>query len=206
MVNQGSPTFGKVEPGFVMRQDETGAWRQELIPGSKAALEQERAERESAGKRQKDIAQNRTNWMKANKVRGDISDAMKLVNRWSTGVGGVLTGSIPSSDAKRLRGRISTIKSAVAFDTLARMRELSSSGSSGLGALSAPELRLLEDSVASLDPDSGDEELIRNFKRVDRHYGNLMRLFEEDAEKTASQAAAPAEDQGTERAPIVVNY
>lgn len=57
------------------------------------------------------------------------------------------------SDVKDANAQLKNIGGQVALSTMARLKALSSSGATGFGALSAPELKLLENAIATLQSD-----------------------------------------------------
>lgn len=87
----------------------------------------------------------------------------------TTGIPGAITGWIPGSPAFDLDRTILTIKANIGFDRLQRMRELSPTGGA-LGSVANQELEALQATIASLDPNQGEDQLIRNLKKVKGHY------------------------------------
>lgn len=57
------------------------------------------------------------------------------------------------NDAKDADAQLKNVAGQVALTTMARLKALSTSGATGFGSLTAPELRLLENSIATLQAD-----------------------------------------------------
>jgi hypothetical protein len=71
------------------------------------------------------------------------------------------------SDAKDADAQLKNIAGQVALTTMSRLKALSSQGATGFGALSAPELKLLQNSIATLQSDSiSHEQLVRSLKVI----------------------------------------
>jgi len=85
-----------------------------------------------------------------------------------------VTKFIPTTDARQLRGRVDTLKSALSFDRLQQMRDESKTGGA-LGNVSNVELGLLGSNLAALDPASGD--FAQQLEKVETHYANFKRAL-----------------------------
>ena len=71
------------------------------------------------------------------------------------------------SDAKDANAQLKNIAGQVALTTMAKLKSLSSQGATGFGALSAPELRLLENSIATLQSeDISNAQIARSLKTI----------------------------------------
>ena len=77
---------------------------------------------------------------------------------------------VPGTDAKYLEKMTETLQSRIARDTLMELREGSSSGASGLGALNLKELELLQNALGNLDPTVGDTRFRKQLDLVKKHY------------------------------------
>ena len=85
----------------------------------------------------------------------------KKLSGWTTQYGAGLA-NLPGTEARELKGLINTMKANMAFNAL---RAIKNSGAS-LGAISAPELVLLESESGMLDQWSTAEELSRVVDQV----------------------------------------
>lgn len=130
-----------------------------------------------------------------NSITDSISDAEKLV-RGSTlpsvGKGGqFVANNIPfTTNASDLKSTLNTIRAKTAFGELQRMREASPTGGA-LGAITAPELTLLQDSLASLEQSQSEQQFLNNLKRVQEVFdrtvhGKIMSPEERQAFKKRS--------------------
>lgn len=84
-------------------------------------------------------------------------------------VGGDLKINTPliRSNAKDADAQLRNIAGQVALTTMSRLKALSSQGATGFGSLSAPELKLLQNSIATLQSDSiSHEQLVRSLKVI----------------------------------------
>jgi hypothetical protein len=71
------------------------------------------------------------------------------------------------NSVKDSQAQLKNIAGQVALTTMARLKALSSQGATGFGALSAPELKLLENSIATLQSDEiSNAELKRSLKTI----------------------------------------
>lgn len=106
----------------------------------------------------------------------------------STGMGAAVTENIPGTPAYNLRKTVDTVKANLGFDKLQQMREASPTGGA-LGSVTERELDLLQATIANLDPKMGDDELLRNLEKVERHYNNWKRAV-------SGGGSAPAQQSG----------
>lgn len=98
-----------------------------------------------------------------------VDEARKLTSNWSAGYGSLLAG-LPSSDARKLQGKLDTIKSNLAAAMLEDLKSQSRTGASGLGALNKEELKVLQTSKASLDAGMGVSELNKSLNVIDKYF------------------------------------
>jgi hypothetical protein len=117
-----------------------------------------------------------------------IKDATNLVGGWTTGVGSWLK-VLPSSDAKNLESKLTTIKSNLGFDRLQQMRDASPTGGA-LGQVAVQELEALQASVASLDQELSPAALRANLAKVQKHYQNWL-----DIVRGGTPLPPPTEEQ-----------
>lgn len=158
--------MGNIPSGFEVFQDPTtGATQMRPIPGGPADLEaQAAAATEQAGDDQAA--------MYGGIVSEDIGRALELVESdptFTTGVLGSVLANLGGTPANRVRNFIQTVKSNVAFDRLQAMRDSSPTGGA-LGAVTAPELALLEAAIGSLEQSNNADDLAYNLKRVNKMY------------------------------------
>lgn len=160
--------FGKIDPGYMMVQ-ENGGYQMRPVPGSPAALEmQDRAKAEIAGAGQRQ--------QKSDIVTQDIDRALTKVNenpRTTTGAFGSVLSQVPGTEAHDVSALVDTIKANSAFDTLQAMRNASKTGGA-LGAVSERELRLLQSTVGSLEQSQSEEQFTRNLSRVRDVYEDIV--------------------------------
>jgi hypothetical protein len=85
------------------------------------------------------------------------------------------------NDVKDASAQLKNIAGQVALSTMATLKALSSQGATGFGALSAPELRLLENSIATLQQDEISNAQIQQ----------SLRTIREKVEKVANWRPEP---------------
>lgn len=89
----------------------------------------------------------------ASLMKKNVSRAMGLApNSWLGSGLQALLSKIPGSDQKSLENIVATLKSNEGLGKLQEMKAASSTGGSGLGAVSEKELAFLTDNIAVLDP------------------------------------------------------
>lgn len=115
-----------------------------------------------------------------------VDEANKLISNWSTGFGSLLA-NVPTSDARKLQGKLDTIKSNLAAAMLEDLKSQSKTGASGLGALNKEELKVLQTSKASLDAGMGGDELKKSLAVIDKYF--------------RARAGLPTMPTGTDNAP-----
>lgn len=92
-------------------------------------------------------------------------------NPSTTGLMGSIMGAFGFTKAGSLRLDLQTVKANIAFDTLRGIK----AGGATLGAVSAPELALLEAKIAQLDMDRPQEDVLRSFREVEEYYQQIIR-------------------------------
>lgn len=128
-------------------------------------------------------------------VIDDIDKAISLTRGTTTGLTGLIYAKKPGSPAHLLRSKIKTIQANLGLDKLNQMKEASATGASGLGPLTERELADLRASIADLDPLLSDEELIKNFEKIKRHYNNWKRMLIEKTPQEIKAEGTPAEER-----------
>lgn len=173
----GAPGLGKLSPdyGYVLDPETrqpvidpaTGLPRSAPIPGSPAAIaaEQAAAEQERlAG------AQTRSDADKAETTldaTGSVLDIMRDAETPATGTLSRPFALYSGTPAGKVRSYVKTLQSGVALGAMQRLKEMSATGATGFGALSAPELDLLINDIGALDPDNTEPEIfIKTVERI----------------------------------------
>lgn len=201
---QGGPINSGVNPTTVIaqqnsnRQQDQFDYQRQRDQQADAEKAQQRAEETARlrGAREDAAAQLRN-------VIGKIDNISKDVNDSWTGVGGLgetgwwgwAQSGVPGSAAYSLRNDLKTIDSVQVLQAMTRLKELSPTGSTGFGALSAPELELLRSSVANLNPDSDHATFVKNLKEARRVYEGMLRRLEQQP-PAAKPAAKPQSGAG----------
>lgn len=149
--------------------EEAQTYRDVVIPGTETALRLANEARAGAtGADQQGAG--------AGLVLGNIEAVRRKVmdsNLPTTGMGGSVLMKIPGTDAYDVSALVSSLNSNIAFDRLQAMRDASPTGGA-LGAVSAPELELLRNSIASLDQAQSEAQFLRNLSIVEAQYENIM--------------------------------
>lgn len=135
------------------------------------ALERQKLQRAQETGIQDSLAQMR-------RVVDAAKQAKELSNSFfATGFGSSVAQSVGGTKATDVAALLNTIGSNTAFDRLQRMREESKTGGA-LGAVSEIELRLLRDSIASLDQSQSDEQFRANMDKVIEAYSTVISRLE----------------------------
>lgn len=113
-------------------------------------------------------------------VLSEIADAKKLVGFNTAGLGGLLK-FLPSSDARDLDAKLTSIKANLGFDRLQQMRDASPTGGA-LGQVAVQELVALQATVASLDQLQSRKQLSDALAKIEGHYKRWAVAVERDNE------------------------
>lgn len=106
-------------------------------------------------------------------------EAKGLSNGWfATGMGAETARSIGGTTAADVQALLNTIGSNTAFDRLQKMRDESPTGGA-LGAVSEVELRLLRDSISSLEQGQSDTQFQASMDRIIDAYGTVLGRLEQ---------------------------
>lgn len=108
----------------------------------------------------------------------EMRELKKLVGSATTGLLGSVMKFVPGSAAHDMKNKLVTAAGNIAISRLQEMRAQSVNGSSGLGALTAPELELLKNSIASLEQSNDGPTLIANFDKVINVYEGIIRKMD----------------------------
>jgi hypothetical protein len=131
--------------------------------------------------------------------RRNVSDALRILEendytrfldgafiRWLSP--GSWANKLVPTEVGNLHAAIKSLNSQVALGALARLKSLSSTGASGLGAVNMREWSALESSIISLDPNTlTASQLYANLKRIDEQFKSIINkvVNQEDKEKAA---------------------
>jgi hypothetical protein len=196
----GGPDLGKLSTdyGYVLDpatgqakiDPETGLPVAAPVPGSPAALEA--AKVAAAGERKGGIKDASTDVITSAAQRAREADQKRVL----TGLAGAAASYNPSTPNAEIYRQVDVLKSNAKIDNLQAMRDASPTGGA-LGAVTAPELKMLEDKAGALDPKSPNfardlDEYERTLLRTIHGYeeGNL--IFEETRAAASPATAAPA--------------
>lgn len=91
----------------------------------------------------------------------------------TTGPVAALARNVPGTNAFNAEALISTIKSNVGFDRLQQMRESSPTGGA-LGAVTVPELQMLQSAIGNLDLAQDKAQFSDNLRRVKNIYMDII--------------------------------
>jgi hypothetical protein len=103
----------------------------------------------------------------------DLRAAIEQNPGTTTGLFGSLLQGVPGSQAYDARATASTIRANLAFDQLSAMRAASPTGGA-LGSVSAPELALLESSIANLDLGQSTDQVLRSINTIEQQYTRIL--------------------------------
>ena len=145
----------------------------------------------------------------AQKSAADVLTALDTAEKQAINKGGLLptTGILggkltqvyqPSAD---LSATLNTIAANISLDKLNAMRQASTTGASGLGAVTEPEHRMLMNSIAALEQSQGQDQLLANLKRVRATYDWIVNRTDKNAAAAvlAATGCQPAYDDGGRR-------
>lgn len=108
----------------------------------------------------------------ASTVLNTVSDLAAAIraNPNITGPLGMIFGTLPFTEAGEARLTMETLKANLAFDTLRGIK----AGGATLGAVSAPELALLEAKVANLNLNRSPEAVLKSLEEIDQYYKQIV--------------------------------
>lgn len=191
----GAPGLGKLSPdyGYVLDPETrqpvidpaTGLPRSAPIPGSPAAIaaEQAAAEQERlAG------AQTRSDADKAETTLDATQSVLDIMQGAETPATGTLSRPFSlysGTPAGKVRSYVKTLQSGVALGAMQRLKEMSATGATGFGSLSAPELDLLINDIGALDPDNTEPEIFT--KTVERIRDRSRRVAQDIAKNVSPE-------------------
>jgi len=109
----------------------------------------------------------------------NMGDAMKRMGGRSgeffgSGFFGKAASFVPGTSAYDQVADAEFLQSNVALNTMAELKELSPTGSTGFGALSEKELKVLTDKYANLNPFTSPELFQKNLKQLEGEFGKMI--------------------------------
>lgn len=163
-----------------MAEQKAGPTRSEILAREKFEYEKAQDAEENKPMPPADSKYAEATLTAVNDALGFLTDDTKKF--FSTGVIGQALSNVAGTDATSLRAKLDTIKSGVGFKRLSDMREASKTGGA-LGNVSDNELRQLNASVGSLDPNQKPSELKKTLETIQKQYESTVRVLK--AEKYA---------------------
>jgi hypothetical protein len=111
--------------------------------------------------------------------------------------------NIPGTPAYDLKTKLESIKANLGFEQLQALRNASPTGGA-LGAVSEQENRLLQATIANLDPNQSDAQLKKQIMKVEHHLQRVRQLMAgQNPGPQSPDPGAPAQQQRTGK---IVNY
>lgn len=117
-----------------------------------------------------------------------LDNATKALEYFQRADGGVLLQNLRRGaefyagiDLREAKKALDTIRNNVAVDELLKMKQSSSTGASGMGSLTAPELELLRGSRGILETSRDPEELVSMLENIVAGYTKIQELATSDA-------------------------
>ena len=155
--------MGTVPPGYAVVEDPSNpsGFRLEPIPGGPVA---EDAAAAALAAEAQEGAQITSSVEKADTVLNTTRAVLDLLDNSDQPTTGTLSrpfAMLSGTPAGKIRSYVSTLQSGVALGAMQRLKEASSTGATGFGSLSAPELNLLISDIGALDPDTTEPEIFR---------------------------------------------
>ncbi len=109
--------------------------------------------------------------------KDDVLRLYNITDTGSTGWGALLT-SIPMTDAANWARLRDTVVSNIAMEKMQELKMLSANGSTGFGALSEKELKILQDFRGDLSQTNDPKEIKRILERYSKHLSESADRFE----------------------------
>jgi len=113
-------------------------------------------------------------------LRETIKTTKALVGPTTTGYGSLLA-VLPATDARTLEGNTQTIKNNVALSKLRELKQQSTTGASGLGALNMKEFDAIQGIIAALDPKSKNYK--NDLEKIDAFFERAENLLKTQSER-----------------------
>ena len=127
----------------------------------------------------------------------NMNDAMTRMGGRSgeffgSGFFGKASSFIPGTSAYDQVADVEFLQSNVALNAMSELKELSPTGSTGFGALSEKELRVLTDKYANLNPFTSPDLFQKNLKQLQGEFNNMLNNAWDKHSKEYSPEAANA--------------
>ena len=119
-----------------------------------------------------------------------LDKTIPMISSTTAGLGGWAMGMLPGTSARDLKANIETIKANLGFQQLQAMRDASPTGGA-LGQVAVQELKALQSTVSSLDPEQSPAQLKANMKKVQEHYQNWRKTLEGQMGYSNAPTTAP---------------
>lgn len=191
----GAPGLGKLSAdyGYVLdpntRQPvidpETGLPKAAPVPGSPADIKARSEEFERQRLADANVASDAGRAEVALDAAGSVLDIMKNSDTPATGTLSRPFAMYSGSPAGKVRSYVNTLQSGVALGAMQRLKEASSTGATGFGALNGKELDLLINDVGALDPDNTEPEIFT--KTVERIQSRAKKVAEDIAKNVSPE-------------------
>ncbi|MHA6684505.1 hypothetical protein [Mesorhizobium sp. A556] len=183
----GAPGLGKLSSdyGYVLDPEtrqpvidpNTGLPKAAAIPGSPADLAAQAAAKEQD---RLNAAKTRSDADKAETTMDATASVLDILKNADTPATGTLSRPFAlysGTPAGKVRSYVSTLQSGVALGAMTRLKEMSSTGATGFGALSEKELDLLISDIGALNPDNTEPEIFQ--KTVERIQNRSKRIADD---------------------------
>lgn len=169
---------GSIPQGYELVTDpKTGAKRMQVIPGGPAEVSERSAEVVEQAGAEGQAVKAETMLDATRSVKEEIKNATMPVVGTLSRPFALYSGSA----AGRVRSYVGSLQSGVALQAILKLKEASSTGATGFGALSAPELNLLVTDIGSLDPDNTEPDIfLKTIDRIEARWKNVL----QDVERT----------------------
>lgn len=132
-------------------------------------------------------------------LRGTIETTRKLIGPTTTGYGSYLS-ALPLTPARTLEGNTQTIKNNVALAKLREMKQQSSTGASGLGALNMKEFDAIQGIIASLDPKSAN--YANDLEKVDAFFARAEDLMTKQSSRAKEKLGTGSDNEAKIQAAV----
>lgn len=165
--------MGTVPPGYKADYDAEGnVISLTPIPGGPAAAK-EQAEVDAAQVGLESQADKAATMLDAtNSIREEIEGASLPV----TGTFSRPFAALSNTAAGRVRSYVNALQSGVALQAILQLKEASSTGATGFGALNLKELQLLIDDVGALNPDETEPDIfLKTVDRIESRWNRVLR-------------------------------
>lgn len=183
----GAPGLGKLSSdyGYVLDPEtrqpvidpSTGLPKAAAIPGSPADLAAQAAAKEQE---RLNAAKTRSDADKAETTMDATASVLDILKNADTPATGTLSRPFAlysGTPAGKVRSYVSTLQSGVALGAMSRLKEMSSTGATGFGALSEKELDLLISDIGALNPDTTEPEIFQ--KTIERIQSRSKRVADD---------------------------